>query len=602
MEVNDFVGTEKLKSGSGIELAAGSIISGGAYMPIMLRVEDYDIKDWSPVFTPALVKSFNMAIGYKSTITADLTNTIAIGTSVVPTTSNVVQLGSWSQQVLTIKEPAYRLDERDMADVSDSAIGLTFIDTLKPIKYRAMYRESNIDEKFPLPHPINEPEVPIRDIYRIQQPDGSFTIDEKSYGDAVAEYTKKNEAFLTYRSTLEKVLEDRKNAYAENGSVKESSYSYAFKPSELKSSEDSDFNPIYGSLNADAAVYYKPTQLIVPIVKAIQEEHKLIIDLRTDVDLLRSDVDTLEIDVEKLEGKVAVVEESVKSVTETTIPDLVGRLDSLEEAASNPDTGEPTDLSGVNQRIDEVGRRVDDVVGRVTNLENSSTGGGGDSGGGEGGVSSGSARSINIDYTYSLNFRDPETGTTKYALRWGTPDHPSELAVGMKGTYTNIYGTLVNIRGGAQTDLWAGNKVIKWMGSDFSPVVNTGSRITLGSDRNEMFFRWSTVYTSTDVNVSSDMRLKTTKRPLEEREKAAALEIKESIGLYKLLRSVDEKGDAARLHAGVYAQDVVTIFEKHGIDALSEYAFIGRDNSEDGKEGYLNIRYGELALFILAAL
>lgn len=596
MEVNDFVGAEKLKSGTGIDIGAGSLISGGAYMPIMLRVEDYDIKDWSPVFTPALVKSFNMTIGYKATISADLTNTLAIGTQVVPITSNTVQLGSWSQQVLTIKEPAFRLDERDMTDIAASEIGLEFIDTLKPIKYRSKFRESSIDEKYPLPHPINEPEEPYRDTYRIKNPDGSFFIDEQSYNDAVVEYNKKNAAFKTYRDTLNAVLTSRKNEYANAGTVEDSQFSYGFKPTELFASTtaaDADFKPL-SNPTTDLTVYYKPSQLIVPVVKAIQQEHTLIIDLRTDVDILRQDVDALEL-------KVAGVEQSLQTVQTTTLPNLTDRLNTLEEAAANPPdpgTGGTVDLSGVNQSIANTNLRIDDLTRRVTTLENNP---------GTGGTGTGTpadtstARSISIDYGYNLNFRNPDDGTTKFGLQWGTTAYPNSLVVG-GALNTNILGSLISIRGGVQTDLWASGSVIKWLGSDFSPVVLDGKRITLGSDRNEMIFRWSTIYSSTDLNVSSDMRLKSDKRPLEEREKAAALEIKESIGLYKLIRSVNDKGEDARLHVGVYAQDIISIFEKHGIDALSNYAFIGRDHSEDGEEGYLNIRYGELALFILAAL
>lgn len=398
MKVNDFVGIEKIKSGTGIELTSNAVISGGAYMPSMLLVENYDTEDWSPVFNPVVVKSFNMTIGYKATVTPDIENSIAFGNNVVPITSNTIQLGNWAQQVLTIQEGAYRLDERDMVDISESVIGLSFIDALKPIKYRDQFRESSIDEKYPLPHPINEPEPPNREVYRIEAPDGSFYIDEVSYGEAVTEYERKLGAYQTYRAKLEGILAIRKGEYAGSGSVKGDYYNYAFKPTELLSAAsavDSDFKPVVG----DITQYYKPTQLIVPLVKSVQEEHLLIKDLRTDVTDLQTRVEIIE---------------------------------------------------------------------------------------------------------------------------------------------TNIF---------------------------------------------------------------SDMRLKTEKISLQDREKNAALEIKESIGLYKLLSSVDEKGDAARYHVGVYAQEVIAILEKYDLDPLNRYSFIGKDNHEKSEEdGYYNIRLAELALFLIAAL
>jgi len=129
--------------------------------------------------------------------------------------------------------------------------------------------------------------------------------------------------------------------------------------------------------------------------------------------------------------------------------------------------------------------------------------------------------------------------------------------------------------------------------------------------------RWSTVYLGSAPVVTSDERLKQQFRSQTQREKDAALEIKESICLYKFNDAVDLKGDGARWHCGVKAQQVISILESHDLDPF-EYAFVCFDEwdeqetiyDENGDQQQLAqsagsryaIRYDELAMFILSVL
>lgn len=92
--------------------------------------------------------------------------------------------------------------------------------------------------------------------------------------------------------------------------------------------------------------------------------------------------------------------------------------------------------------------------------------------------------------------------------------------------------------------------------------------------------RWSTVYAATGTINTSDSRLKEQFRTVNEREKAAALEIKNSIGIYKFKDAVEKKGDDARLHVGVLAQEVVSIMAAHDLDA-NKYGFLCYDEWDD---------------------
>lgn len=79
--------------------------------------------------------------------------------------------------------------------------------------------------------------------------------------------------------------------------------------------------------------------------------------------------------------------------------------------------------------------------------------------------------------------------------------------------------------------------------------------------------RWSTVYAVTGSINTSDIRFKTQIRDISETERLVALELKGMIKAFKWSESVSEKGDGARWHFGVMAQEVEAVFNKHGLDA-----------------------------------
>src|SRR5690606_34963298 len=103
-------------------------------------------------------------------------------------------------------------------------------------------------------------------------------------------------------------------------------------------------------------------------------------------------------------------------------------------------------------------------------------------------------------------------------------------------------------------------------GTEFRPAVD--NNLNLGSPTlafKDEYFRNAPI-------ITSDERLKQQFRSQPDREKDAALEIKNSICLYKFNESVDLKGDGARWHVGVKAQQVVSILESHGLNPF-EYGF-----------------------------
>ncbi|EMB3084224.1 tail fiber domain-containing protein [Providencia rettgeri] len=111
--------------------------------------------------------------------------------------------------------------------------------------------------------------------------------------------------------------------------------------------------------------------------------------------------------------------------------------------------------------------------------------------------------------------------------------------------------------------------------------------------------RWKDGYFVNAPTVSSDKNLKTTPEPIPEIMLLPLLEIIDNIVLWKWISSVNEKGDNARKHAGIIAQDVYAIFARHNIDAF-EYGFIGKDKTDDGE--IWSVRASELQWLCLWAL
>jgi len=155
-----------------------------------------------------------------------------------------------------------------------------------------------------------------------------------------------------------------------------------------------------------------------------------------------------------------------------------------------------------------------------------------------------------------------------------------------------------------------GSSIIQCKSTTLMPVAD--GTINLGAVAN----RYATVYATTGAINTSDARSKQQISSLSECERAAAVDLKSALRKYKLNDAVDKKSDAARIHMGIIAQDVVDIFSKHGLDA-HQYALLCYDKWEsspaimngddiisaavEAGDRY-GIRYDELLAFIISAM
>jgi hypothetical protein len=123
--------------------------------------------------------------------------------------------------------------------------------------------------------------------------------------------------------------------------------------------------------------------------------------------------------------------------------------------------------------------------------------------------------------------------------------------------------------------------------------------------------RWSVVYAATGTINTSDARAKQQDRSLSDAEKAVAIKAKGLLKSFKFNDAVEAKGDGARIHFGIYAQELADAFTSEGLNP-EEYGMFCYDKwdaeyDDDGNEKLAagdryGIRYEELLAFIIAAL
>ncbi|CAB4126780.1 Pectate lyase superfamily protein [uncultured Caudovirales phage] len=129
--------------------------------------------------------------------------------------------------------------------------------------------------------------------------------------------------------------------------------------------------------------------------------------------------------------------------------------------------------------------------------------------------------------------------------------------------------------------------------------------------------RWATVYAGTGTINTSDGREKQQVRDLTTAERAVAVAVKGMLRAFKFNDAVEKKGDGARIHFGVIAQDVKAAFEAEGLNA-NDYALFCYDEWPEqpeilGENGEVmrahipagnryGVRYEELLAFIIAAI
>ncbi len=186
-----------------------------------------------------------------------------------------------------------------------------------------------------------------------------------------------------------------------------------------------------------------------------------------------------------------------------------------------------------------------------------------------------------------LRFIDQSAGVNKSRLSYDQGVMQLEYDSGNDGTYAQL--------------LWSFNSATPEFIINGIARANTDNTRNLGTSSR----RWSTIYAGTGTINTSDEREKQDISTLEAAELRVASALKGLIKKFKFKDSVQVKGEAARIHVGVIAQEVVAAFQADGLDPM-RYGIVCYDEWED-EEGVLagnryGVRYEELLAFIIAAL
>jgi len=143
-------------------------------------------------------------------------------------------------------------------------------------------------------------------------------------------------------------------------------------------------------------------------------------------------------------------------------------------------------------------------------------------------------------------------------------------------------------------------------------------------------FRFNDIYLGNEPTVTSDQNEKQDIEELTEAEQRVAVACKGLLRKYRWKSAVAKKGDEARIHFGIIAQDLQAAFEAEGLDAgrygmfmsntwwetsetytddegIEQTRTITYNTAEEAPEGAvertrLGVRYSELLAFIIAAI
>lgn len=183
---------------------------------------------------------------------------------------------------------------------------------------------------------------------------------------------------------------------------------------------------------------------------------------------------------------------------------------------------------------------------------------------------------------------------------------------GQISTYLRTSGPKYNMK----FSLYNGTSLVDYVAIDsnvnaFYPFTDNVTALGYSSNR------WTVVYATTGTINTSDAREKQQGRSLSDLEKAVAVKIKSSLKAFKWNDAVDKKGDKARWHFGVYAQDIAEAFRSEGLNP-DDYGMFCYDEwkeqpeikDEDGNitsnfipaGNRYGVRYEELLCFVIGAI
>jgi hypothetical protein len=168
----------------------------------------------------------------------------------------------------------------------------------------------------------------------------------------------------------------------------------------------------------------------------------------------------------------------------------------------------------------------------------------------------------------------------------------------------------VGIIGAATGDLTIGTGDTGLTFEDAADVIHpinagTGAARDDAIDLGKSAARFDDIYATNGTIQTSDRNEKQDIEELSDAEQRVAVACKGLLRKFRWKSSVEEKGDDARIHFGIIAQDLQDAFTAEGLDAGRYGMFINSTwtDEETGEErSRMGVRYSELLAFIISAI
>jgi hypothetical protein len=171
------------------------------------------------------------------------------------------------------------------------------------------------------------------------------------------------------------------------------------------------------------------------------------------------------------------------------------------------------------------------------------------------------------------------------------------------------YGTMGTVPSGGVTYFFLGaNQTNTGIGFNYTgiyPSNGLGGFADNSRDLGSSSVRWDDIYATNSTIQTSDRNEKQGIRELLDAEQRVATACKGLLRAFKWNSAVEEKGDEARIHFGIIAQDLQDAFTAEGLDAGDYAMFINSTwtDEETGEErSRMGVRYSELLAFIISAI
>jgi hypothetical protein len=149
-----------------------------------------------------------------------------------------------------------------------------------------------------------------------------------------------------------------------------------------------------------------------------------------------------------------------------------------------------------------------------------------------------------------------------------------------------------------------GDTHLRFTTSDVRPCDSNGDNQDNFTDLGDSVARFDDIYATNGTIQTSDRNEKQDIEALTDAETRVAVAAKGLLRKFRWQSAVEEKGDEARTHFGIIAQDLQDAFTAEGLDAGDYAMFISSTwTNDDGVEQTrLGVRYSELLAFIIAAI